>query len=131
MVKSRKILVVDDDPDTLDLVSLTLTTAGYEVDTALDGNIALKLIEMEPPALVLLDIMMPGPSGLEVLKRMRDRSREAPPVVLFTARNRPQDQQDGLKLGAASFLLKPIARGRLLDVVHDVLEKPSDNHASD
>jgi len=111
------ILVVDDEPDTLGLVQLTLETAGYRVIGAASGGEALLQAQQQAFDLILLDVMMPDLSGLEVYRRLQATLTTVPPVVFLTAKNRPEDREAGEGLGAAAYLVKPITRGQLLDVL--------------
>lgn len=120
-----RILVVDDEPDTLGLVELTLQTAGYEVVTAPNGDEAMKRIRQGGLDLVLLDIMMPGISGGDVLRVLREEKVPIPPVIFFTAKGQPQDKDDVRALGAAEYLVKPTTRGQLLDAIRMVSGKPA------
>lgn len=115
------ILVVDDEPDTLGLIELTLKTAGYNVHTAIGGQHALRKIREESFDLVLLDIMMPDLSGYDVLKRLTNEPGPVPPVVFLTAKGGVEDREMGRDLGAAGYLIKPTTRGDLLDTVASVL----------
>jgi DNA-binding response OmpR family regulator len=116
-----RILVVDDEPDTLSLIEHTLRTAGYQVFLASDGKEGLHRARHEPYDLILLDIMMPDVSGFDVLRELEDSGDPHPPVVILTAMNRPEDQEKGEELGAADFLVKPITRGKLIDVIKHTL----------
>lgn len=118
-----RILVVDDDPDTLRLVELTLKTAGHHVELASGGDEGYDLIRKGSFDLILLDVMMPDVSGFDVLKRLNDEGQPYPPVIIFTARNRPEDQETGFRLGARNYIIKPVTRGHLLDIIQD-LNKP-------
>lgn len=118
-----RILVVDDDPDTLRLVELTLKTAGHHVELASGGDEGYDLIRKSSFDLILLDVMMPDVSGFDVLKRLNDEGQPYPPVIIFTARNRPEDQETGFRLGARNYIIKPVTRGHLLDIIQD-LNKP-------
>ena len=122
---AKRILVVDDEPDTLGLIELTLSTASYEVRTAFDGKTALALLSQEPFDLLLLDIMMPGLSGFEVVEQLQAGSSPVPPLVFLTAKNRPEDRERGNALGARAYLVKPTTRGQLLDVIQQVLGEPA------
>lgn len=115
------ILVVDDEPDTLGLVQLTLETAGYRVSGAASGGEALLQAQQQAFDLILLDVMMPDLSGLEVYRRLQATLTTVPPVVFLTAKNRPEDREAGEGLGAAAYLVKPITRGQLLDVLRRTL----------
>jgi CheY-like chemotaxis protein len=111
------ILVVDDEPDTLGLVQLTLETAGYRVIGVASGGEALLQAQQQAFDLILLDVMMPDLTGLEVYRRLQATLTTVPPVVFLTAKNRPEDREAGEGLGAAAYLVKPITRGQLLDVL--------------
>ncbi len=116
-----RILVVDDEPDTLGLIELTLQTAGFSVRTATNGDQALAIILNDTFDLLLLDIMMPGMTGFDLLEILRDREVEIPPVVFLTAKSRQEDREMGEKLGAAAFLTKPTTRGDLLDTIRTII----------
>ncbi|MGD8554397.1 MAG: response regulator [Anaerolineales bacterium] len=120
MEQARRILVVDDDQDTLDLIRLTLTTAGYAVDTVASGKEALKSLSERNYDLIVLDVMMPQISGYDVLRDLQP-NKSTPPVIILTARKRSQDKAIGLKLGAAGYLVKPVTRGKLLDIIDEFI----------
>jgi DNA-binding response OmpR family regulator len=103
------VMVVDDDPNALDIVRTFLESRGYEVATASDGNEALSLLEEVQPVLVLLDVMMPGMDGWEVARLIKNhpnfgRTR----VVMLTARSDFADKHEGLRAGADDYIVKPI-----------------------
>jgi DNA-binding response OmpR family regulator len=103
------VLVVDDDPNALDIVKTYLEAKGYTVATARDGNEALAQLEKFNPALVLLDVMMPGMDGWEVARVIKNhpmfgRTR----VVMLTARSDFADKHEGLRAGADDYIVKPI-----------------------
>lgn len=125
MAPSAKILVVDDEPDTVGLLELTLQTAGYDVQTAGSGQEALRRVRDESFDLVLLDIMMPDLSGYDVLRRIMLEVQPPPPVIFLTAKTRPEDREMGEGLGAAAFLVKPTTRGDLLDAIREALTHSS------
>jgi two-component system OmpR family response regulator len=112
-----RILVVDDERDTLELIDLTLKTAGYDIYLASGGEESLELIRNGDFDLVLLDIMMPDLSGFDVLRRLREEAVDHPPVIFLTAKSLPQDREEGMELGAKDFLTKPVTRGSLLDSI--------------
>ena len=120
------ILVVDDEPDTLGLIQLTLQTAGYQVQTAPGGQEALRIIRQEPPDLVILDIMMPDISGFDVMRTLLKDPNPPPPVIYLTAKSGDEDQEVGLSLGVTHYLLKPITRGLLLDAINQALGTPTE-----
>jgi DNA-binding response OmpR family regulator len=121
MANARRILVVDDETDTLGLVELTLQTAGYQVASVPSGEQAIQAVQHDTFDLILLDIMMPDMSGYDVFKRLKEAPTAPPPVIFLTAKTRPEDRETGESLGAAAFLTKPVTRGQLLDVIRNVL----------
>jgi DNA-binding response OmpR family regulator len=103
------VLVVDDDPNALDIVRTFLESKGYRVVTAKDGSEALARLEEAQPALVLLDVMMPGMDGWEVARVIKNHpSFGATRVVMLTARSDFSDKHEGLRSGADDYIVKPI-----------------------
>lgn len=123
----EKVLVVDDEENIVELVELYLTRDGFTVISASDGSKALELFKSEKPDLVVLDIMLPGVDGLEVLKEVR-RTSEVP-VVMLTAKESEVDKIVGLELGADDYLTKPFSPRELSARVKAVLRraKPKDD----
>jgi two-component system phosphate regulon response regulator PhoB len=111
---SHRILVVDDEPDITALVAYHLARAGYRVSTAANGIEALKLARTERPDLIILDLMLPGVSGYDVLAELRrlDETRDVG-VILLTARREEVDRIRGLTLGADDYLTKPFSPAEL------------------
>ncbi len=107
-----RILVVDDDPQILSFLRRGLAYEGYAVDTAEDGESALKRALQVPPDLVILDVMMPGLDGLEVARRLRAGGDV--PIVFLTARGAVADRVAGLDAGADDYLVKPFSLDELL-----------------
>jgi two-component system, OmpR family, phosphate regulon response regulator PhoB len=121
---SAQILVVDDEPDISALVAYHLARASYRVRTAPDGAEALRAVESQMPDLVVLDLMLPGYSGLEVLRELRRRPEtSALPVILLTARREEQDRIEGLELGADDYVSKPFSPQELILRVGAVLRR--------
>ena len=122
-VKTR-ILVADDDVDILDLVVFKLTQAGFETVAVTDGMAALAAIEADPPRLAILDIMMPGLSGLDVLRKVRANDAMSDlDVILLTARARDADVDTGFATGASDYVIKPFSPRELLHRVNAVLAR--------
>jgi CheY-like chemotaxis protein len=113
---SERILVVDDDPHILKVVTSILASAGYAVETAVDGDEALAAIRERPPALVLLDAVMPRRDGFAVLRALRDDA-QAPPVVGLTAISDHEAFARFLTSGARAYVCKPVSMHQLLSVV--------------
>jgi DNA-binding response OmpR family regulator len=103
------ILVVDDDPNSLDIARTYLESRGYTVVTALDGKEALEKLEEIRPGVVLLDVMMPGMDGWEVARVIKNHpDYKDVRVVMLTARSDFQDKHEGLRAGADDYIVKPI-----------------------
>ena len=111
----QKILVVEDEPDISKLVSYNLAQERFKVLTAEDGEQALKVIQREKPNLVVLDLMLPGLSGMEVCKILRERPETAKlPILMLTAKAGEADRIVGLEMGADDYLVKPFQFEELL-----------------
>jgi len=112
---TARVLVVDDDDTSAMVLQQQLTQAGYAVDRAANGPEALAAVAKAPPQLVLLDVMMPGMSGLEVCQHLReDHDPSTLPVIMVTARTRPEDVLEGFNAGANDYLAKPFYRQEML-----------------
>ena len=121
---TQRILVVDDEPDITALVAYHLARAGYRVSTANSGQDALKAAREERPDVVVLDLMLPGVSGYEVLRELRKREDTAEVgVILLTARREEADRIKGLSLGADDYLTKPFSPQELTLRVAAVLRR--------
>jgi class 3 adenylate cyclase len=121
--RKPRILVVDDTPDNLFLMSALLEDR-YDVVTAESGARALEFVRTDTPDLILLDIMMPGMDGYEVIRRLRKNpTMAAIPVIFLTALSSPEEEQHGLDLGAADYITKPISPPIVLARVHAHLER--------
>ncbi len=118
------VLFVDDDPDVCDLVTYKLEQSGFDVRRASDGDAALREVAKKVPDLVLLDVMMPGVSGLEVLERWRkDEATAAMPVIMLTAKAQENDVERGFELGADDYVIKPFSPRELVRRVTAVLSR--------
>lgn len=107
MKHARKILVVDDEPYLVELCRIIFESAGYQVRGALNGRQALTLIGEEMPDIVLLDVMMPGMTGIEVCRHIRARYEEkGPSILMYTADDREETRQSSLAAGADDFITK-------------------------
>jgi DNA-binding response OmpR family regulator len=113
------VLVADDDEHTVELVALYLRRAGYRVETACDGNETLRKVKETSPALIVLDIMMPGPDGLQICRKLHERM----PILLLTARASDIDRIAGLRLGADDYVTKPFNPDELVARVGAVLRR--------
>ena len=123
MARAR-ILVVDDEPDILELIQYNLSKAQYDVAGVESGEEALAHMRTTPPDLIVLDLMLPGVGGLEVCKALkRDTRTAAIPIVILTARGEEADIVAGLELGADDYLIKPFSPRVLLAHIRAVLRR--------
>jgi DNA-binding response OmpR family regulator len=117
----KRVLVVDDDVKTVELVKLYLNRDGYRVLTAYDGIEALRLARESHPDLIVLDLMLPGLDGLQVCQALRDESDV--PIIMLTAKTTDQDKLEGLDLGADDYVTKPFSPRELAARVRAVLRR--------
>jgi two-component system alkaline phosphatase synthesis response regulator PhoP len=117
----KKVLVVDDDVKTVELVKLYLNRDGYRVLTAYDGNEALRLAREYHPDLIVLDLMLPGLNGLEVCRILREESDV--PIIMLTALTTDDDRLKGLEIGADDYVTKPFSPRELAARVRAVLRR--------
>ena len=119
-----RILVADDDGDIRDLVVFKLTQAGYDVEAVQDGAAAFQSIEASPPRLAILDVMMPGLSGIDVLRKVRaDERLKELEVILLTAKSRDIDVDAGFATGASDYVIKPFSPRELLHRVNALVAR--------
>lgn len=117
----KKVLVVDDDVKTVELVKLYLNRDGYRVITAYDGNEALKMAREGRPDLIVLDLMLPGINGLEICRILRNESDV--PIIMLTALTTDDDRLAGLNIGADDYVSKPFSPRELAARVRAVLRR--------
>lgn len=121
MTEKTSILLVDDDPQLIRLVRANLDSVGYKVSVAMDAQSALKLVNLEIPEMIVLDIMLPDMDGYELCKRIREFS--SVPIIMLTAKVEDIDKVKGLKVGADDYLTKPFNMDELLARVEAVLRR--------
>lgn len=128
----ERVLIVDDDPDIVRLVSYNLKQAGFEVFTSTTGREALASIEKNAPDLVILDVMLPDVDGLEVCRTVRthERSRRIP-ILMLTARGEEIDRVVGFELGADDYVMKPFSPRELVLRVKSILRRIRDDDRSE
>jgi two-component system response regulator ResD len=119
----RTVLVVDDEPTIAEVVARYLERAGYETATAGDGLEALRLAADRRPDLIVLDVMLPGLGGLEVLRRLGEADGSRTPVILLTAKGEQDDKLVGLRDGADDYVVKPFSPRELVARVDAVLRR--------
>lgn len=128
----RKILVVEDEPDIRKLVHYHLTQERYRVLEAEDGESATKIIQREKPDLVILDLMLPGLSGLELCRLLRQRPETARlPILMLTAKAGEADRVVGLEMGADDYLAKPFSPREMVARVRAILRRAEAKPAMD
>jgi CheY-like chemotaxis protein len=121
-----KILIVEDNTDTRELLHFYFTNAGFTVMTAIDGRAGIYMASSELPDIILTDLSMPNMSGLEMMKHLRSQTETANiPILVFTAFGNGATQE-AIEAGANQVFNKPFDFDALIDVVQDLLEKPND-----
>ena len=116
-----RILVVDDEPTTLKMMEMTLKLEKYDVATALDGTVALEMVPTFKPDLIILDLMMPGQTGFDVLNTLKRQYANPPPVIIFSAKDSIQSMIEAKESGAYKYLVKPVSRADLVKNVKEAL----------
>jgi len=121
---SERILVVDDEPDLLELLRLNLSQAGFQVDTAASGSAAMKSLQAARPDLMVLDLMLPDLSGADLCRKLRsDPTFAELPIIMLTARADEVDRVVGFELGADDYVTKPFSPRELVLRVRAVLRR--------
>jgi len=123
------ILVVEDEPSIAEVVGLYMQRAGYKVQTAADGKIAMSILEKGIPDLVVLDLMLPEVDGLSLTRWLRDRSDV--PIIMLTARREEIDRIAGLEMGADDYVVKPFSPQELVSRARAVLRRTKREQAQD
>ncbi|MBD3376787.1 response regulator [candidate division KSB1 bacterium] len=123
---AKTILIIDDEQDIIDLLQFNLQAEGYQILSALEGETAIELAQKKQPDLIILDIMLPGKDGYEVIRELRqDVKTKQIPVIFLTAKDSEIDEVIGLELGADDYIVKPIGLRKLVARVKMVLRKTS------
>lgn len=120
--KEARLLVVDDEPNILELLSASLRFAGFDVATATNGNDALRVAATYQPDLVVLDVMMPGLDGFEMVRRLRKEEQRVP-VLFLTAKDATEDKVAGLTLGGDDYITKPFSLEEVIARIRAVLRR--------
>jgi two-component system response regulator ResD len=120
---TASVLVVDDEPTIGEIVSRYLERAGYDAEVVVNGRAALDAFARRRPDLVVLDLMMPGIDGLEVMRLMREQQGTRTAIILLTARGEESDRIAGLQLGADDYVVKPFSPAELVARVGAVLRR--------
>jgi DNA-binding response OmpR family regulator len=116
-----RVLIVDDEEELATTIAERLQIRGIQAQTATDGETALKMIEANPPQVVVLDVMMPGMGGIEVLQRMKAKNLKIP-VILLTGYGSAEKGAEGMKLGAFDYLMKPCDLNNLVGKIQEAVK---------
>ena len=116
-----RVLIVDDEEELVTTIAERLQIRGIQAQTATDGETALKMIEANPPQFVVLDVMMPGMGGIEVLQRMNAQNLKIP-VILLTGYGSTEQGMEGMKLGAFDYLMKPCDLNNLIGKIQEAVK---------
>jgi len=118
---SRKVLLIEDEPNIIEAIRFLLTRDGWDVSTHSDGTDAVEVIRTTAPDLVILDVMLPGKSGMDILRDLRDlEGMKALPVLMLTARGQARDRELAEKAGVSRFMTKPFSNTEVLAAVRDL-----------
>ena len=129
---TKKILIVDDEPDILELISYNLKKDGFHISTALDGEDALQKMRAGHHDLIILDLMLPGIHGMEFCRILRNNPRTAHvPIIMLTARGEESDKVHGLESGADDYMTKPFSPKELVARVKAVLRRSKERTTED
>ena len=120
----KKILVVDDEPDIVNMLKMRLEASGYEVIIAGDGNTAYNKAKSDSPDLIILDLMLPDMDGYQVCRLLKfDVKYQRIPIIMLTAKSQKEDKTWGEKAGADFYLTKPFEPQELLDKIQELLSR--------
>lgn len=118
----RRVLLIEDEPHIIEAISFILTRDGWTVHTHQDGATAMDKLRTAPPDLVILDVMLPGQSGFDVLSALRaDPDHGAIPVLMLTARGQQRDRALAAELGATQYMTKPFSNDEIRATVRDLI----------
>ena len=116
-----RVLIVDDEEELVTTIAERLQIRGFQTQTATDGEIAFKMIEENPPQVVVLDVMMPGIGGIEILQRMKAKNLQIP-VILLTGYGTTDQGMEGMKQDAFDYLMKPCDLDVLISKIQEAVE---------
>ncbi len=120
---AKRVLLIEDEPNIIEAVSFILSRDGWTVHTHSDGATAVERVRAHPPNLVILDAMLPGRSGFDVLRELRgDPVTKSIPVMMLTARGQARDRDLALSLGATFFMTKPFSNAEVLERVRALVD---------
>ena len=120
--KGGRVLVIEDEPNIIEALSFILSRDGWTVHTHADGLTALDRVRALPPDLIILDVMLPGKSGFDILRDLRaDPATAALPVLMLTARGQTRDRDMAERLGATRFMTKPFSNAEVVAAVRELV----------
>ncbi|MEQ8901977.1 MAG: response regulator [Roseovarius sp.] len=118
----KKVLLIEDEPNIIEAVSFILSRDGWEVKTHSNGHDAMEAVRLRTPDLIILDVMLPGKSGFDILAEIRgDAELAATPVLMLTARGQMKDREMAEKAGASQYMTKPFSNADVLAAVRDLV----------
>ena len=118
----RRVLVIEDEPNIIEAISFILSRDGWTVHTHSDGETANEKIRATPPDLVILDVMLPGKSGFDILRDLRgEEDTQELPVLMLTARGQTRDREMAERLGVTQFMTKPFSNAEVLEAVRTLV----------
>ncbi len=118
----HRVLIAEDEPHLVESLTFILEREGYDIETAHDGETALRRLLASRPDLVILDVMLPGRSGFDILRDIRSREEtEKLPVMMLTARGQAKDREMALRLGADRFMTKPFSNAEIVEHVRAMM----------
>ena len=118
---SRKVLLIEDEPNITEAIRFLLTREGWQVETHAEGTDAVQVVLATQPDLVILDVMLPGKSGMEILRDLREHDdMRGLPVLMLTARGQSRDREMAEQAGVSRFMTKPFSNAEVLTAVRDL-----------
>ncbi|HKL06709.1 MAG TPA: response regulator [Roseovarius sp.] len=119
---NKKVLLIEDEPNIIEAVSFILSRDGWDVKTHSNGHDAVDAVRNRTPDLIILDVMLPGKSGFDILKEIRSEQQFAlTPVLMLTARGQVKDREMAEKAGASRYMTKPFSNAEVLDAVRSMV----------
>ena len=120
---AKRVLLIEDEPNIIEAISFILSRDGWTVHTHADGETAMTKVRATPPDLLILDVMLPGRSGFDILRDLRaDPETQATPVMMLTARGQAKDRELATRLGASQFMTKPFSNAEVRDTVRALMD---------
>ena len=118
----KHVLVIEDEPNIIEAISFILSRDGWTVDTHSNGHDAVDVVRAKSPDLIILDVMLPGKSGYDILTELRDddATRDLP-VLMLTARGQTKDREMAQRIGASRFMTKPFSNAEVLEALHELV----------